>query len=145
MGWFLWRIFCFERWHSSLAFWYVSSTHKYLFFTEFLSAVIGASVGKPKRQCAVCALAYKKYDLKTIEVVARGTKQKTEDFCWLLSLPKYAKNWVLFCGELISQRFFSCVAYSDNIHRFFFYLIGDSIRVLFVCPYISSVPFSKGI
>jgi len=33
-------------------------------------------------QSVVFAVGYKKYDLKTTEVVASGTKQKTEGFCF---------------------------------------------------------------
>jgi len=43
-------------------------------------------------QSVVFAVGYKKYDLKTTEVVASGTKQKTEGF-------EVRKNWVLFCGD----------------------------------------------
>jgi len=33
-------------------------------------------------KCCILLLVTKKYDLKTTEVVASGTKQKTEGFCF---------------------------------------------------------------
>jgi len=47
------------RWLRLFVFLVRSSTHKYLFFTEFLSAAIADAVGTPKKQCAVIALAAK--------------------------------------------------------------------------------------
>lgn len=44
---------------------------------------------------AMCRVkvGYKKCDVKTVEGMASGTKQKTGDFYF------FVKNWVLFCGD----------------------------------------------
>jgi hypothetical protein len=60
-------------------------------------------------------LAYKKYDLKTIEVVASGTKQKTEDFYFSV------KNWFLFCVGFISLN----NGFSNLHYRFYIFSFWD--------------------